>query len=401
MPVNDSENKKDSTISVQPLVFGFVVLIAAALIIIPLLPTLSTNLIYSFSGNKPKIYWYLSRSGGFVTLSVLWVSMALGLSITNKMARLWPGAPTAFAVHQSASLLGLAFAAYHGLVLMGDHFVDFSLPHLIIPFAIAYKTFWVGLGQICFYLWLIVILSFYVRQWIGQKTWRLIHYVNFGTYALGFLHGVASGTDSSTGWAQWYFWISGTSLMALLGHRLYESFLKNKLTLPQFGFKKRLMASSAFVQANMQASLSAQLRKLPQALVREQSKQPIAATTPVTSVSVPAPQTLQEASNAPSGMKTTPPASPQEAPRLEPAPALTTHLTKDTSQPNVEYIRTGKINVRIFKEPTTRPIPELQRKLNAKKAELQTAFIRIKQSLHAMPVEPTTPNRQRVALSDK
>lgn len=46
--------------------------------------------------------------------------MVLGLGITNKMARLWPGAPTAFAIHEYVSLLGL--------VLMGDHFVDFSLP---------------------------------------------------------------------------------------------------------------------------------------------------------------------------------------------------------------------------------------------------------------------------------
>ena len=39
--------------------------------------------------------------------------MALGLGITNKMARLWPGAPAAFALHEYVSLLGLAFAVFH------------------------------------------------------------------------------------------------------------------------------------------------------------------------------------------------------------------------------------------------------------------------------------------------
>src|SRR5512138_1458204 len=128
----------------------------AAILVLPIwLP----NLAASLTGQSLKVYWYLSRGTAFVSLSILWLSMALGLGITNKMARLWPGAPTAFAVHQYTSLLGIAFAAYHALVLIGDHFVDFSLPRLLTPFSIEYETLWVGLGQLCFYVWLTVALS--------------------------------------------------------------------------------------------------------------------------------------------------------------------------------------------------------------------------------------------------
>ncbi len=158
---------------------------------------LITNLAYSFSGHAPKIYWYLSRASGFIALTILWVSMAMGLGLTNKLARRWPGAPAAFAIHEYVSLLGLLFAVYHGLVLMGDHYVDFSLPRLLVPFSIKYEPFWVGLGQVAFYTWVIVLLSFYVRQYIGQKTWRMIHYANFVVYMMGLFHGLFSGTDGT------------------------------------------------------------------------------------------------------------------------------------------------------------------------------------------------------------
>src|SRR5512141_465609 len=147
MSANEKEMIQPNGSPLQSWVFRFVAVIALSLIIIPILPMLISNLAYSFSGEKPKIYWYLSRASGFVTLTILWAAMAMGIGITNKMVRLWPGAPTAFSVHQYTSILGLAFAAYHGLVLMGDHYTDFSLPRLVTPFSIAYKTFWIGLGQ--------------------------------------------------------------------------------------------------------------------------------------------------------------------------------------------------------------------------------------------------------------
>ena len=229
-PMNTEAN--ESRAGWQSYLLWFIAALAIALLILPLLPGLAANFVYSFQGKAPKIYWYLSRSSGIVSFTILWISMALGLGITNKMARLWPGAPSAFAIHQYTGLLGLAFALYHGLVLMGDHFVDFSLPRLIVPFTIAYETIWVGLGQTCFYIWLLVVMSFYIRQRIGQKTWRMIHYANFVIYVMAFLHGIRSGSDSDIRWIAGYFWLASTSLVILLAYRIYERSLKNRVSTP-------------------------------------------------------------------------------------------------------------------------------------------------------------------------
>lgn len=413
MSVNAAENTPSNASPLQSWVFRFVAVIALSLIVIPILPMLISNLAYSFSGEKPKIYWYLSRSSGFVTLTILWAAMAMGLGITNKMVRLWPGAPTAFSIHQYTSLLGLAFSAYHGLVLMGDHFVDFSLPHLATPFSIAYKTFWIGLGQTSFYAWVLVVLSFYVRQYIGQKSWRVIHYVNFATYAMGFIHGLMSGTDSNATWAQWYFWVSGASILALLMYRIYESGLKNKISLPKFGWKRK-QALAEISPATV--PVAARPAALPQALLREQARNSSSAPPVLEKHTAPVmtPITMQEIN----GAKTTALATeikaqpPQPVIEQRPSELVKSSTPQETAQPakakgkpspyieNIQDNSKGnKIRVRIFKEPNTLPIPELQESVEAIQGEVKALFVRVRQSFRAIPVEPSSPKRriQRIA----
>lgn len=221
---NSQETEFESTFTVQSLIVLFLAMAIGTLLAVTLLPTWLPNLTASLMGPDPKAYWFLSRGTAFVSMSLLWFSMAFGLTITNKMARLWPGAPTAFAVHEFFSLLGLAFAVFHGLVLLGDHFINFTFAQIAIPFATNnFKPLWVGIGQISFYVWAIVTFSFYIRSRIGQKTWRALHFASFLTYVAALAHGLMSGTDTSTLWAQWYYWISGGSLLFLLMYRVITS----------------------------------------------------------------------------------------------------------------------------------------------------------------------------------
>jgi predicted ferric reductase len=165
--------------------------------------------------------WYLSRASAFVAYMLLWWSMILGLSITNRLARLWPGGPSAADLHQHASLLGLGFGLLHALILLGDSYIGYTLPQILIPFAsTSYQPLWVGLGQIGLYLMAMVTFSFYIRQWIGARAWRTIHYLSFGVFALALLHGLFSGTDSSLPWAFWMYVSTGASVLAMTIYRI-------------------------------------------------------------------------------------------------------------------------------------------------------------------------------------
>ena len=228
-PPTENEFSK-SSVNIEVFLLIILAMIIGFLVAILLLPAWLPNMATSLTGQSPKVYWYLSRATAFVSLTILWISMALGLGLSNKMARLWPGAPAAFSIHEYVSLLGLAFALFHGLVLLGDHYINFTVAQIFMPFSTTdYRPTWIGIGQIGFYLWLIVALSFYVRSSIGQKTWRVIHYLSFAMYVMGLIHGLFSGTDSASTWVGWYYWISGGSLLFLLLYRIVNT-ITEKLT---------------------------------------------------------------------------------------------------------------------------------------------------------------------------
>ncbi len=226
------ENEYESSVNIQFFLMIMLAMIVGLLMAILLLPTWLPNMATSLIGTDPKVYWYLSRATAFVSLSILWLSMALGLGMSNKMARLWPGAPAAFAVHEYVSLLGLAFALFHALILLGDHYINFTVAQIFTPFStVDYRPTWTGIGQLGFYVWLIVALSFYVRSSIGPKTWRAIHYLSFAMYLMGLVHGLFGGTDATANWAHYYYWISGGSLLFLLVYRIINS-ITEKLFAP-------------------------------------------------------------------------------------------------------------------------------------------------------------------------
>ena len=186
-----------------------------------LFPDRGSQLAASLLGSSPKAYWYMSRGAAFVALVLLWISMMLGLLITDKLARSWPGAPVAFALHEFVSLLGLVFAVFHALILLGDRYINYKLAQILMPFgSVNYHPVWVGVGQIGLYLWAIISASFYVRQMIGHKTWKFIHYASFFNFMIAVMHGLASGTDTAVPWAQALYWFLGGSVLFLTVYRI-------------------------------------------------------------------------------------------------------------------------------------------------------------------------------------
>jgi hypothetical protein len=191
------------------------------------LPTWLQGLSASLLGTEPKAYWYLARSSAWVAYGLLWLAMVFGLLMINKLARAWPGGPMAFDLHQHTSLLGLAFALFHGLILLGDRYIQASLTQILLPFAYTgFNPLAVGLGQIALYGLALVGLSFYVKAQIGRQLWRAIHLVSFSVFALALLHGIFSGSDSSTRAAQIAYWATGGAILFLTIYRILISRLR-------------------------------------------------------------------------------------------------------------------------------------------------------------------------------
>lgn len=218
---NDNFADMPSAMSPQNLVFMLIAVAAGSFAAVVLLPTWLPGLTTSLLGTEPKAYWYLARSSAFVAYGLLWLSMVFGLLMTNKLARLWPGGPVAFDLHQHTSLLGLAIALFHALILMGDRYVQAGLKEILVPFAYnGYQPTWVGLGQVSIYLFALVGLSFYLKSFIGRTGWRVIHFISFVIFLLVLVHGIWSGSDTAQPWAQQLYWSTGGSILFLTLYRI-------------------------------------------------------------------------------------------------------------------------------------------------------------------------------------
>ena len=202
-------------------------LVTGALFAAIWLPAWLPDLRLSLLGSTPQAYWFLSRGSALVAYLLLWGSMVFGVLLTNKMARLWPGGPTAYGLHEFTSLLGMGFGLFHAVILIGDRYIDYTVAQIVVPFAsTGYKPFWVGLGQLGLYLLALENFSFYVRQRIGTRAWRLIHYASFLTFLLALIHGLLSGTDTTQAWVAGMYWLTGGSLLFLSIFRLLTALMK-------------------------------------------------------------------------------------------------------------------------------------------------------------------------------
>lgn len=193
-----------------------------------IVPDWLSGVSFTWTGEKPRIYWYLGRSSAFVSFLWLWLSMLMGLLMTNRLARIWPSGPTAFAVHQFASILGLAFAIFHAFVLMGSRFLHYDVIDVLIPFhSDAYRPEYVALGQLGLYGFFLVIISFYLQpKLISRNVWRAIHFISFAVFTSTAIHGMETGSDTEMAWVQGLYTVCVLSIAMLSAYRVIQYFWK-------------------------------------------------------------------------------------------------------------------------------------------------------------------------------
>jgi methionine sulfoxide reductase heme-binding subunit len=143
--------------------------------------------------------WYASRTTGVVTMLMLTAVVLLGI-LVNRQGRL-PGLP-GFAVtglHRNISLLAVAFLVIHVVTAIADPYVTIRLAAAVLPFASAYKPFWLGLGAISLDLVAALILTSLARARMSRPAWRAIHWLAYAAWPLAVVHSLGSSTDARSG----------------------------------------------------------------------------------------------------------------------------------------------------------------------------------------------------------
>jgi sulfoxide reductase heme-binding subunit YedZ len=154
----------------------------------------------SYTDPGQHFFWLASRALGIVAIALLAFSVTIGLGLSGRFLRR-PGLPARLKhLHEAVALTTLGAMAGHGLFLLGDTYLRPGVAGITLPFALAVKPLWTGIGIIAGWLAAIVGLSFYGRRWIGVRTWRWIHRWTLAAYALAVVHALGSGTDAASAW---------------------------------------------------------------------------------------------------------------------------------------------------------------------------------------------------------
>lgn len=170
-----------------------------------------------------KLAWYGVRATGFLAYFAIAGSMIYGLLLSTRLLDAIAHRPVSLALHKDLALVGLALSALHGVMLLGDHSFAFTLTAIVVPFASPYAPVAVALGQFGFYLVAVIAGSFYLRRQIGQRAWRLIHYLTFLGFVSVTAHGVVAGSDSPAPQAMWAYLVPVAAIVFLLAYRVVVS----------------------------------------------------------------------------------------------------------------------------------------------------------------------------------
>ena len=176
-----------------------------------------------FALTSTQTSWYITRAAGIVSYLLLWLSTVWGLAVSNKIFDPVLHRMFTYDFHQFISLLAIGFIILHVSVLLVDQYLPFSVAQILVPFSAPYRPVWVGLGTIGLYLALLVSITFYIRKWIGQKTFRTIHLVSYIAFIATAVHGLFAGTDSPLPTVQGMYIVTALVVVFLTAYRIVMS----------------------------------------------------------------------------------------------------------------------------------------------------------------------------------
>jgi predicted ferric reductase len=168
-----------------------------------------------FAIDSVQLWWYVTRASGIIAYLLLWFSTVLGLAVTSKYLDGMLERIFTYDFHEFISLLAVAFTLVHVIVLTFDRYLPYSLAQILVPFISPYRPFWVGIGVLGFYVTLLVTVTFYLRNRIGARAFRVIHYLSLAGYIGVTLHGYFAGTDTALPTMRILYQLTGLAVLFL------------------------------------------------------------------------------------------------------------------------------------------------------------------------------------------
>jgi sulfoxide reductase heme-binding subunit YedZ len=165
-------------------------------------------------GTSSTSLWYATRATGIVSLVLLTMTVVFGIVTAGRAkSRSWPAFAQAD-LHKRVSVIALVVLGIHVLTSVLDTYVHLGWMSIVVPFASSYQPLWTGLGTVALDLMLAVAVSSALRQHLGARTWRVLHWMGPLCWPIAMAHALGEGTDAGTSWMEG---LAAVCVLAVLG----------------------------------------------------------------------------------------------------------------------------------------------------------------------------------------
>ena len=161
---------------------------------------MSPYLVAAAAASNPSWFWYATRGLGAATLIVLTCTVVLGIvTATRWIGQSTPAFVTAD-LHRNLSMIALGLLLAHIITTVLDPFAHISVRDVIIPFGATYRPIWLGLGVVAAEIMVVVAATSMLRDRVGPRAWRAIHWIAYASWPIAVIHGLGTGSDARAPW---------------------------------------------------------------------------------------------------------------------------------------------------------------------------------------------------------
>ncbi len=143
-----------------------------------------------------KLWWYIARSTGIVSWSLIATAVIWGLLLSTRLLDRRPAPKWLLDLHRHLGGIAVVFTVVHMIGLVADSYSHFGPADLLVPLANAWRPLPVALGVVAMYLLVAVEGTSLAMKRMPRRWWRWVHITSFGVFWLATIHGITAGTDS-------------------------------------------------------------------------------------------------------------------------------------------------------------------------------------------------------------
>lgn len=147
-----------------------------------------------------QILWFATRGAGIVSLILFSAVTCLGLlAVARTQSARWPRFLTV-ELHRNLALLSIVFLGIHIITAVIDPFTNLGIGAALVPLASTYRPLPIAFGVVSVYLVLAIIVTSLLRERIGHRVWRAVHWASYAAWPLAVEHTLTAGSDAFSIW---------------------------------------------------------------------------------------------------------------------------------------------------------------------------------------------------------